>query len=101
MIIYNITVKVSSTIADEWINWQVNEHIPEIMETKLFTDYKVLKLLNEDEAEGPTYVTQLFADNMLNYDAYINDHAPRLRKTAISKWGDQFIAFRSLLETVH
>ncbi|HUS01066.1 MAG TPA: hypothetical protein VMY77_05030 [Chitinophagaceae bacterium] len=31
-----------------------------------------------------------------NYDHYIMEHAPILRRKAFAEWGDQFIAFQSL-----
>ena len=36
MFIYNITIKVDNRYADEWIQWQKEIHIPEIMGTGLF-----------------------------------------------------------------
>jgi hypothetical protein len=100
MIVYNITVKVNEEIAAEWIEWQKNEHIPEIMSTGLFDSYNLFRLLNQDDVEGPTYVTQFFCSNIENYDSYILDHAHFLRKKSFAKLSNKFIAFRSLLETV-
>ena len=100
MIIYNITVKVDAVIADAWKEWQMREHIPEIMQTGLFEQYHFCRLLNQDDEDGPTYVTQFFATRLENYEAYIRDFAPVLRDKAINAWGKGFIAFRSLLEVV-
>lgn len=60
MFIYNITNKVDYSILDEWIKWQPDEHIPEIMSTNLFTDFKFYQLLEQDESDGVTYVIQYF-----------------------------------------
>src|SRR5688572_1044624 len=100
MFIYNITIKVHNSIAAEWMKWQLEEHIPEIMSTNLFNEYKVFRLHDQDETEGPTYVFQYYTPDRNNYDRYINEHASRLREKAIKKWQDGFIAFRSLLESV-
>ena len=56
MLVYNITIKVDVEIKEEWIAWQMNEHIPEIMSTNLFNDFKVFQLLDQDDEDGPTYV---------------------------------------------
>lgn len=48
-----------------------------------------------------TYVIQYFANTKENYQRYINDHAPALREKAIARWGDQFIAFRTMMELVN
>lgn len=45
MIIYNVTIKVSHDIALEWVNWMKQEHIPDLLLTGLFVDYRFCKML--------------------------------------------------------
>lgn len=99
-IIYNVTVKVEQAIADDWLQWILNEHIPEIMQTKCFTDYKVVRLLEVDDSDGPTYAIQYFANSKADYNRYIELHVPAMRKKTLEKWGERFIAFRSVMEVV-
>lgn len=100
MLIYNVTVKVDEIIAREWLQWLQQEHIPGIMNTGCFVDFKIVRLLDMDDSEGPTYAIQYFADTMSAYQEYIDQHAPRFRKASTDKWGDRFIAFRTLMEVV-
>ena len=100
MIIYNVTVKVSWQIADQWVAWMQQVHIPDVMATGCFSSHQFVKLLDTDEEEGPTYATQFNAPTRAEVDTYINEHAPALRNDSFSKWGDQFIAFRSIMEVV-
>ena len=100
MIVYNITMKVDLSIENEWVQWQREEHIPEIMETGLFTEYKFFRLLEQDETEGITYVIQFFASSMEKYQSYIEKYAPLLRKKAAEKWNDQFVGFRTIMQVV-
>lgn len=100
MLVYNITMKVEPAILEEWIQWQKEEHIPEIMNTGLFDEFKFFRLLEQDETEGPTYVVQYFTSSAERYQQYINVHAPTLRKKAIEKWGNRFVGFRTLMELV-
>ncbi len=100
MFIYNITTKVSAAISDKWVQWQREEHIPEIMSTQLFDEHKFFRLLEQDDSEGPTFVIQYFTPLKENYEKYIKEFAPELREKAFKKWGNQFIAFRSLLQAV-
>ena len=53
----------------------------------------------EQDEKGKTFV-QFFACNCKGYNKYIHHGAPGLRDKAIEKWGNQFIAFRTLLKTV-
>lgn len=100
MIVYNITMKVEPLIEKEWVQWQREEHIPEIIATGLFTEHKFFRLLEQDETEGITYVIQYFAPSLENYQQYIERFAPLFRKKAIDKWNDRFIAFRSVMQIV-
>ena len=100
MLVYNITLKVEPSIAEEWIAWQKEEHIPEIMATGKFDSYKFFRLLKQDETDGPTYIVQYFTATKERYEQYINLHAPQLRQKAHDKWGNKFVGFRTLMETV-
>jgi len=100
MIVYNITMKVNHDIVDEWLAWQQQEHIPEIMTTKLFDDYKMYRLLEQDEEEGITFTVQYFTSSKERYQQYISSFAPLLREKAFAKWGNRFTGFRSIMQAV-
>jgi len=100
MIIYNVTVKVEAGIADAWLEWLLNEHIPEIMATECFSDYKVVRLLEVDDTEGPTYAIQYHADSKALYNHYIIKYGEAMRQKSYDKWGESFIAFRSVMQIV-
>ena len=70
------------------------------MGTVCFSTYKVVRLLEIDDSEGPTYAIQYHADSKADYNRYIEMHASLLRQKSIDKWGNGFIAFRSLMEVV-
>lgn len=99
MIIYNVTVKVDQSVASEWLLWMQQDHIPAILGTKCFTGYKLVQVLELDDKD-PTYAVQYFADSLDDYKNYISRHASEMRKQASDKWGDKFIAFRSLLREI-
>ena len=100
MIVYNITIKINRNIADEWLAWQKQEHIPETMATKLFDEYKMYRLLEQDEEEGVTFTIQYFTSSKERYQKYISAFAAALREKAFSKWGNQFTGFRTIMEAV-
>ena len=100
MFIYNITSKVDHTILNEWLQWQKEIHIPEIMATGLFYEHRFYQLLEHDDEEGKTFVTQYLAKTKEDYDKYLQHFAPLLREKSFQKWGDQVIGFRSLLQNV-
>ncbi len=97
MIIYNVTVNIDDNVRDDWKKWMLNTHIPEVMETGLFSGYKFCKLLKE-EPQGTTYAIQYYCHNKKALEDYMNNHAPALQKSHIDRYKDKFVAFRSFLE---
>lgn len=100
MIIFNITSKLDASVAEAWVQWMQAEHIPAVMATGCFTNYRLVRLLQVDESEGPTYAVQYHAAEMADYERYSSQHAPALRTEVLNKWGDQIVSFRSLMEEV-
>jgi len=101
MIVYNISIKIDIAIEADWVQWQKQEHIPDIMASGQFSDYKFFKLLEEENDESVTYIVQYFAPSIENYNYYTRHIAPQLRQKAFDKWGHQFIAFRSVMQVVN
>lgn len=101
MFIYNVTIKVSHEIHDNWLNWLKAEHIPEVLATDCFYDATILRLLEIDDTEGPTYAVQYKAESKAAYNLYIDKYASLLRQKSFDKWGDQFIAFRTVMHVVN
>jgi hypothetical protein len=101
MIIYNVTIKVHESIKDIWLAWLKEEHIPEVISTGCFTHAVILQLLEVDNSEGPTYAIQYHAESKGLYNNYIENHAVGMRQKSFDKWGDKFIAFRSVMQVVN
>ena len=101
MFIYNVTTKIDPSIQEAWLQWIKEEHIPEIINTGCFIKGTVLHLLEIDDNEGPTYAVQYTAESKALYNRYIDKFAPLMRQKAIDKWGNKFIAFRSLMQVIH
>lgn len=100
-IIYNVTVKVEWSIHHDWLEWMKTEHMPEVAATGCFTHFHLVRLIESDDRDGPTYAAQYFALTKSDYDRYIDQYSVNLRNKAIELWGDQLVAFRTVMEIVH
>ncbi len=100
MIIYNVTIKVNSPVVDDWVKWMKEEHIPDLMSTGLFVDARLCRLLQQDEGDGVTFAAQYFCNSLTEYDTYIDEHANSMREKANTRFGGQFVAFRTVMEIV-
>jgi hypothetical protein len=101
MFIYNVTIKVANEIATEWLQWLKEEHVPEVLASDCFSKATIARLLEIDDSEGPTYAIQYLAESKGLYNHYIEKFAGNLRQKSFDKWGDRFIAFRSLMQVIH
>jgi hypothetical protein len=100
MIVYNITCKVRWNILEAWLAWQLEEQIPAMMATGLFDGHRIYRLLEQDEDEGPTFVMQYHTSSAERYRQFVIEYAPALQQAGWDRWGDGFIAFRTLMESV-
>ncbi|GAB3330611.1 DUF4286 family protein [Marivirga atlantica] len=100
MIIYNVTINVEKEVENQWVAWMKEKHIPDILATGFFDDYKMLRLLNETENEGETYAVQYFTDSLDKLEQYMVEHAPRLREAHLEKFQNKCLSFRTFLETI-
>lgn len=101
MVIYNVTIKVEHAIADKWLRWLKEEHIPDVIGTCCFTHAIVLHLFEADDPEGITYAVQYHTESKALYNQYIEKYAVEMRNKGAAKWGNQFIAFRSVMQVVN
>jgi hypothetical protein len=100
MIVYNVTIKVEWAIHDAWLQWMKEEHMPELIDTGCFQQSKLLRLIEVDEEEGPTYAAQYYAESKALYNQYIEKFSVEKREKTFHKWGNRFIAFRSVMQLV-
>nr|WKN37853.1 DUF4286 family protein [Tunicatimonas sp. TK19036] len=101
MILYNVTVNVEHSIEKEWLQWMRTEHILDIINTGLFQNAKIFRLLNVEQSEGTsTYAIQYFAKSQADFKQYEQEHAPALREEQLKRFGNRALAFRTLMEEV-
>ncbi|GAB4248914.1 MAG: DUF4286 family protein [Vicingaceae bacterium] len=101
MIIYNVTVNIDEEVHDDWLEWMKTKHIPDVMNTGKFVEYKMCKVLSVQEDEtGHTYAIQYFCNNLKDLEEYQAQFAPKLQQEHTEKYKDKFVAFRTLLEVV-
>jgi hypothetical protein len=100
MIVYNVTVNIDHDVHEEWLVWMKEVHIPEVMATGLFVESRMHRVLADDPG-GITYAIQYTAPDMAHYERYRDEHAQRLQAAHTARYGDRFVAFRTLLEVVH
>ncbi len=100
MIIYNSTIKIEKEKETVWLDWLLGEHIAQVMETSCFEDYRVSRLLDLDDHDGPTFTIQYFALDRKQYNEYVDKYAGALKKKFSDRWGSGYVLFETLMEVV-
>jgi len=95
MIIYSIHIKIPKNIIQNWENWMKKTHIPDVMKTGMFLNFKFNKSKKTRE-QGALYVIQYTSSNISNYLSYKTGFAPQLQNQHNNKFKNQFSAKREL-----
>lgn len=100
MLLYNVTVGIDKEVEREWLHWMKMEHIPEVMNTNLFIDFKMYKVLHDQDDGNISYSVQYFAETLDHVTVYFEKFAPALLEKLRLRFKDKHVAFMTLLEEV-
>ena len=97
MIVYEVRASVEDAVAADYREW-LGPHVAEILAIPGFTR---AELLVEDGEPGRTvFSVRYHLADRAALEAYLRDHAPRLRADGIARFGDRFSATRRVSELV-
>ena len=97
--LYNVTVGIDRSVEKEWLQWMKTEHMLDVLNTKMFVQAKIYKVLHDTEDENTvSYSVQYLAETLTHVEKYLEQFAPELREEANKKFGGRHVAFRTLLE---
>jgi hypothetical protein len=100
MLLYNITHKIDHDIHQEWVRWMRKSQIPIMMESGVFEEYKLSRLLGVDESDGVTYALQLTVSSRPAFDIYQEKYAYENQQRHDLRYRGKFVSFRSVLDVV-
>lgn len=100
MLLYNVTVGVDKDIEEEWLQYMREKHIKDVLNTGLFVESKMYKVLHDQDDGTISYSIQYFARSIEDIQQYLEVFAPVLIEQHRKKFEHKHIAFRTLLEEV-
>ncbi|MDR3704876.1 MAG: DUF4286 family protein [Paludibacteraceae bacterium] len=74
MIIYNTTYSVSDKVYGSFLKWVKEKHIPQMISSGYFSEFKLSRVLTDEDQDGSSISLQLTAENV----------------NAVSKWREQY-----------
>jgi hypothetical protein len=75
-------------------------HIPEVMETGCFESYEMFRIVSPEPDDGTTYCIHYTVKDILDYERYQIEHAAILITKHKDKYGRNFTAVRTVMESV-
>ncbi|NNE55646.1 MAG: DUF4286 family protein [Flavobacteriales bacterium] len=99
MFIYNITVNIDPDVHEDWVKWMKEVHIPDVMNTGHFLEYRFSRILAYEEG-GKSYSIQYLCKSMSILENYQDKDAIRLQGEHTRRFEGKFAAFRTVLEVV-
>jgi hypothetical protein len=100
MMLYNETIGVDKEFETPMISWIKSYYIPEVLKTGLFVEFKIYKVLTQEEENTVSYSVQFFSYSINEILDFINNHSKKLVEEQQMNFKDKHITFRTLLEEV-
>ncbi len=99
MIIYSVEILICKHVSEKWLEWMDKKHIPDVINTSLFLQFKVYK--NSETNNKVSYTIQYRTDSIIKYLKYVKEYAKKLQEEHSKKFKYQFSAKRSLFIQIH
>ncbi len=102
MIIYSVTININNSVVSEWLEWMMKIHIPEVMSTGLFVNYRFMKeIIPLPEGSETRFIINYELTDKESYDNYSRNFAPFLQRKHTEKFSGKFTANRTLMEVIN
>jgi hypothetical protein len=100
MITYQVVCTVPEEIEVEWRDWMLEEHIRDVMNTEMFSEYTLQRVVRPHPENTVQYVIRYKADSWQKIEQYRADYAPVLQAAHNAKYGSAIEVERCILEDV-
>ena len=97
MILYEVSLAIDTAIVADYRAW-LDAHVREILALPGFVEARILEVLEPaPAADEVALCVQYTLCDRAALDAYLREHAPRLRGEAAARFGERFRAQRRVL----
>lgn len=96
MLFYVVRISLAADAVPEWLDWMLHKHIPDVLATGAFEDYRLYRLLPEETGPQITFIIQYRCRSQAALDDYLSHHAPALRRQHEERFTNRFQAQREL-----
>jgi len=100
MVLYNVTIVLEPSIKADWLQWMRATHIPAVMATGCFKEYKMSQVIDDRNPDQTTFAIQYLCESHEVLNNYQKEHAPALQADHTNRYSGKFGSFRTLLDVI-
>jgi len=100
MFIYSVTIAIDKNLEKEWLEWMIQKHIPDVMNTGCFLKYNIYQVYSALSEDLSTYNVQYLFEKVENLEKYQKEFASQLQKEHKDKFEGKFVATRTVLKKI-
>jgi quinol monooxygenase YgiN len=98
-VLYEVNLQVRQDIADAYLEW-LHAHVAEMVQLPGFLDARISRDGAADEGGPLRLCCHYRLRDAAALDAYLREHAPRMREDGVRRFGDGFSASRRVLDVI-
>lgn len=95
-LVYEVNLDVETAIAAQYRAW-LDMHVAQMLALPGFVSAQILEVREPSEAGRSAWCVHYRLRDVAALDAYLRDHAPRMRTDGSARFGDRFRASRRVL----
>ena len=97
MLVYEVDIEIDAPLRGEYLAW-LHPHVAEIIALEGFTGAQILEVVDPPPSAGTArFCVQYRLTGTDALEAYLRDHAPRLRADGIARFGSGMRASRRVM----
>lgn len=100
MIEYAVTVHIDSNAESDWLEWMETVHVPQVLQTGLFTCCRISKKMSDGKGYRTTYKLVYTCRSENDLQTYQEKFAPALQQDHTTRYEGRFSAERSLFRVI-
>lgn len=100
MYIYNVTFNIEQEVYSECLEWMKETHIPQMLQTNLFTNAKVLRVMVDEPMGGVTFSVQFYAKDKQSLERYYAEYCESFKIKQRQRFNDQLVSFSTDLKVL-
>ena len=85
---YEVNMEVDSSIAEEWVEYMRSEHIPEVMQTGVFSSCQFLRIIEPAKEGFECFRITYEAKNLSAIQEYRSEMSPELQRKHNERYGE-------------